>query len=217
MIKNYLLTAFRNLKKYKVYTLINILGLAVGLSAFVLILLYLQFELSYDKFHQDADQIYRVAVKSFQEGKYEKETYVYTPPIGEDLKKEFPEVKEFVRMSTQRTAYLTVDNEVYKETGMKYASNKMFEMFSFNLIKGDAATALTQPFSIVLSQKTAERIFGFENPVGESVQIGPNNLYKVTGVAESPPENSSIQFSTLISFSTLYKLPRMHMGWKTSI
>ena len=180
MIKNYLLTAFRNLKKYKVYTLINILGLALGLSAFVLILLYLQFELSYDKFHQDADQIYRVAVKSFQEGKYEEETYVYTPPIGEDLKKEFPEVKEFVRMSTQRPAYLTVDNEVYKETGMRYASNKMFEMFSFNLIKSDAATSLTQPFSIVLSQKTAERIFGFENPVGESVQIGPNNLYKVT-------------------------------------
>jgi len=213
MIKNYLLTAFRNLKKYKVYSLINILGLAVGLSAFVLILLYLQFELSYDRFHKDADQIYRVAVKSFQEGKYEEETYVYTPPIGEDLKKEFPEVEEFVRMSTQRPAYLTVDNEVYKETGMRYVSDGMFDMFSFNLIKGDAATSLTQPFSIVLSQKTAERIFGSENPVGESVQIGPNNLYKVTGVVESPPENSSIQFSTLISFSTLYKLPHMHMGW----
>ncbi len=213
MIKNYLLTAFRNLKKHKVYSLINILGLAVGLSAFVLILLYLQFELSYDRFHRDADQIYRVAVKSFQEGKYARDTYVYTPPIGEDLKKEFPEVEEFVRMSTQRPTYLTVGNEAYKETGMRYASDKIFDMFSFDLLQGDAATALTEPFSIVLSQKTAERIFGSENPVGESVQIGPENLYKITGVVKSPPENSSIQFSTLISFSTLYKFPNMYMGW----
>ncbi len=213
MIKNYLLTAFRNLKKYKFYSLINILGLAVGLSAFILILLYLQFELSYDRFHQDADQIYRVAVKSFQEGKYSNETYVFTPPMGEDLKKEFPEVEEFVRMSTQRPAYLTFNNEAYKETGMRYASDRMFEMFSFGLVQGDTSSALTEPFSIVLSQKTAERIFGSEDPVGKTIQIGTENLYKVTGVAESPPENSSIQFTTLISFSTLYRLPNMHMDW----
>jgi len=213
MIKNYLLTAFRNLKKHKVYSLINILGLAVGLSAFVLILLYLQFELSYDRFHKDADQIYRVAVKYFQEGKYASDSYVYTPPMGEDLKNEFPEVEEFVRMSTQRPAYLNVNNESYKETGMRYASDKMFEMFSFDLIEGDAATALTEPFSIVLSQKTAERIFGDKDPVGESIQIGLKDLYKVTGVVEDPPENSSIQFSSLISFSTLYRLPNLHLDW----
>lgn len=90
--------AFRNLKKHKAYSLINILGLAVGLSAAVLILLYLQFELSYDRFHQNADRIYRVAVKSYQEGKYARDTYVFTPPIGEDMKKDFPEVEDFVRL-----------------------------------------------------------------------------------------------------------------------
>jgi len=213
MIKNYLLTAFRNLKKHKVYSLINILGLAVGLSAFVLILLYLQFELSYDKFHQDADQIYRVGIKSYQEGKYTRESYIFTPPIGEDMKKEFPEVEEFVRMSTQRPAYLNINEEAFKETGMRYASDKIFQMFSFHLIQGDEDTALTEPFSMVLGQKTAERLFGSENPVGKSIQIGPENLYQITGVVEDPPENSSIQFTTLISFSTLYKLPNLHLGW----
>ena len=213
MIKNYLLTAFRNLKKYKTYSLINILGLAVGLSAFILILLYLQFELSYDRFHKDASQIYRVGVKSFQEGKYANDTYVFTPPIGEDLKNEFPEVEEFVRMSTQRPAYLNVNNEAYKETGMRYASDKMFEMFSFNLISGDPNTGLIDPFSIVLTQKAAERIFGSVDVLGKTIQIGPKNLYKITGVAENPPENSTIQFSTLISFSTLYKLPHLYLGW----
>ncbi|HZX09675.1 MAG TPA: ABC transporter permease [Acidobacteriota bacterium] len=213
MIKNYLLMAFRNLKKYKVYSLINILGLAVGLSAFVLILLYLQFELSYDKFHQNADQIYRVGIKSYQEGKYANDTYIFTPPIGEDMKEEFPEVIEFVRMSTQRPAYLNINKEAFKVTDMRYVSDKMFEMFSFNLISGDPETALLDPFSMVLTQETAERLFGSEDPVGKTIQIGPNNLYKVTGVAKSPPENSSIQFNTLISFSTLYKLPNLHLGW----
>ena len=203
----------RNLKKYKVYSVINILGLAVGLSAFVLILLYLQFELSYDKFHQDADQIYRVGIKSYQEGKYARESYIFTPPVGEDMKKEFPEVEEFVRMSTQRPAYLNINEEAYKETGMRYASDKIFQMFSFHLIQGDEDTALTEPFSMVLGQKTAERLFGSENPVGKSIQIGSENLYQITGVVKDPPENSSIQFTTLISFSTLYKLPNMHLGW----
>ncbi len=189
------------------------MGLAVGLSAAVLILLYLQFEFSYDRFHQNADRIYRVAVKSYQEGKYARDTYVFTPPIGEDMKKDFPEVEDFVRMSTQRPAYLNVNNEAYKETGMRYASDSMFDMFSFSLISGEPKTALAAPFSIVLSQKTAERIFGSKNPMGETIKIGPNNLYKVTGIAENPPENSSIQFTTLISFSTLYKLPNMNMGW----
>ncbi|MBD3415244.1 MAG: FtsX-like permease family protein [Candidatus Aminicenantes bacterium] len=213
MIKNYLLMAFRNLKKYKVYSFINILGLAVGLSAFILILLYLQFELSYDKFHQDADQIYRVGIKSYQEGKYSNESYVFTPPIGEEMKKEFPEVEEFVRMSTLRPAYLNINNEAHKETSMRYASDKIFEMFSFDLIQGDEATALTDPFSIVLSRKTAERLFGSKDPMGKTVQIGPEHLYQITGVVENPPENSSIQFTALISFSTLYTLPNLYLGW----
>jgi len=213
MIKNYLLMAFRNLKKYKIYSLINILGLAVGLSAFVLILLYLQFEFSYDKFHKDADHIYRVAIKGYQEGKLAGESYIFTPPIGEDLEKEFAEVKDFVRMSTLRPAYLNVNNEVFKEMNMRYASENMFKMFSFHLISGEPKTALTEPFSIVLTQKTAERIFGNEDPIGKTIQIGPENLYNVTGVAKDPPENSSIQFNALISFSTLYHVRLMAMDW----
>jgi len=205
--------AFRNLKKYKVYSLINILGLAVGLSAFVLILLYLQFEMSYDKFHQNAEQIYRVGVKSYQEGTYAMDTFIFTPPIGEDMKEEFPEVKEFVRMSNQRPAYLNINEEAFKVTGMRYASDKLFEMFSFNLISGDPKTALLNPFSIVLTQETAQRLFGSKDPLGKTIRIGPKNLYKITGLAENPPENSSIQFTALISFSTLYNLPNMHMGW----
>ena len=213
MFKNYFLMAFRNLKKHRTYTLINVIGLAIGLSATILILLYLQFEISYDRFHENADSIYRVCIRYLQEGRYEAESHVFTPPIGPDMKKDFPEVKDFVRMSTLRTAYLNVDNKAIRVDRIRYASPSLCEVFRFKLRSGDSGSALTDPFSIVLSEQTAGRIFGSKDPIGETIQIGPEDLYKVTGIVENPPSNSSIQFNALISFSTLYVRPIMAMDW----
>ncbi len=213
MFKNYFLMAFRNLKKHRTYTLINVFGLALGLSATILILLYLQFEISYDRFHENADSLHRVCIRHLREGMSEGETHVYTPPIGPDMKKEFPEVEDFVRMSTLRVAYLNVDNKAFRVDRICYASPSLLEVFSFKLESGNARTALIDPFSIVLSEQTAERIFGSRDSIGETIQIGPENLYNVTGIVENPPSNSSIQFNALISFATLYAHPIMAMDW----
>ena len=213
MFKNYFLMAFRNLKKHRTYTLINVFGLALGLSATILILLYLQFEISYDRFHENADNIYRVCIRSLREGRTEGESHVYTPPIGPDMKKDFPEVEDFVRMSTLRIAYLNVNDQAFEVNRIRYASPSLFEVFSFKLKSGNSRTALVDPFSIVLSERTSERIFGSKDPIGETIQIGPQDLYKVTGIAENPPSNSSIEFDALISFATLYSQPIMQMDW----
>ena len=213
MFKNYFLMAFRNLKKHRTYTLINVFGLALGLSAAILILLYLQFEISYDRFHEHADSIYRVCIRHLQEGRSERESHVFTPPIGPDMKKDFPEVEDYVRMSTLRIAYLNVDNRAFKVEDICYASPGLFEVFSFKLKSGDPQKALADPFSIVLSERTAERIFGSKDPMGETIQIGPEDLYKITGIVEDPPPNSSIQFNALVSFATLYASPIMAMDW----
>ncbi|MFA9452580.1 MAG: ABC transporter permease [Candidatus Aminicenantaceae bacterium] len=213
MFKNYFLMAFRNLKKHKTYALINVFGLALGLSAFILILLYLQFELSFDRFHANADRLFRVGVRSIQEGDFRNDSHVYTPPMGPDMKKDMPEVDEFVRLSTLRPAYLNVDNEVFKETRVRYASSSMFQVFSFKLESGDPQRALDDPFSVVLSEQAAGRIFGSVDPMGQTIQIGTDNVYRVTGVAQDPPANSTIQFDVLISFATLYSLPNMYLDW----
>lgn len=213
MFKNYFLMAFRNLKKHRTYTLINVFGLALGLSATILILIYLQFEISYDRFHENADSIYRVCIRHLRGGISEGETHVFTPPIGPDMKKDFPEVEDFVRMSTLRVAYINVDNKSFKVDRIRYASPRLFEVFRFKLRSGNSQTALVDPFSIVLSERTSERIFGSKDPIGETVQIGAEDLYKVTGIVENPPHNSSIQFNALISFETLYARPIMAMDW----
>ncbi len=213
MFKNYFLMAFRNLKKHRTYTLINVFGLALGLSAAILILLYLQFEISYDRFHENADSIYRVSIRHLREGVSEEESHVFTPPIGPDMKKDFPEVEDFVRMSTLRTAYLNVGNKSFKVDRIRYASPSLFTVFSFEFKSGSSKTALVDPYSIVLSEQASERIFGSKDPIGETVQIGTGDLYRVTGVVENPPSNSSIQFNALVSFETLYARPIMAMDW----
>jgi putative ABC transport system permease protein len=213
MFKSYFLMAFRNLKKHRAYTLINVFGLALGLSATILILLYLQFEISYDRFHENADSIYRVCIRNLRDGRLEGESYVYTPPIGPDMKENFPEVEDFVRMSTLRSAYLIVDNQANNVDRIRYVSPSLFEVFSFKLKAGDSQSALEDPFSIVLTEQASERIFGARDPIGETIRIGPEDLFKITGIAEDPPSNSTIQFNALISFETLYARPIMGMDW----
>ncbi len=213
MLKNYLIVARRNLLKHRVYTFVNILGLAVGIISTLFIIFYLQFEFSFDKFHKDADNIYRVSIITSQEGKVSNDSPVYVPPVGPDLMQEFPEVEQYTRFSTPRTIYYDRDNKYFKITGNIYADSTFFEMFSFKLISGDASAVLREPYSVVLTKSAAKIMFGDENPLGQLVKTGNNELFKVTGIAEDPPENSQIQFSALLSFESLYKNPNNYMDW----
>jgi len=154
-----------------------------------------------------------VSVRHVKEGDFQADSHVFTPPMGPGMKKDMAEAEDFVRLSTLRPAHLNVDNEIYKETRVRYASSSMFQVFSFNLESGDPQRALDDPFSIVITKKAAGRIFGSEDPMGQTIRIGPDNVYQITGVAEDPPANSTIQFDVLISFATLYSLPNMHLGW----
>ena len=213
MFKSYVWMAARNLKKHRAYSAINIFGLALGLSAAILILLYLQFEVSFDRFHRNVDNLYRISIRHIQDGQIKGDSHIFTPPLGVEMTKSFPEVIDFVRMSTLRNVYMNTHNEIYKAEEVRFASPGMFSVFSFLLKQGDPATALESPFSLVLTEQLAARMFGNRDPLGETIRIGSRDLYTVTGVAQDPPAHSSIQFQALMSFSTLFSLPGLHLDW----
>jgi putative ABC transport system permease protein len=213
MLKEYLKTAFRNLQRNKFHTLINVIGLAVGFAAVILIFLFVFTEFTYDDFHKKKDQLYRISVKRWREGKLDSDGPQFTPPLGPAMAQNFAEVKNFARLSTERVAYLAYNKEPIKIDDIHHADGSLFGMFSFPLLKGDPKTALQQPFTIVMTEGTARKIFGNEEPVGKIIRIDNKQDYAVTGVAKDPPVNSSIQFSALISFATLYKTPDVFLDW----
>jgi len=213
MFTNYLKVALRNLLKFRIYSAITIAGLAVGLAAAILIVLYVRFELSYDDFHSNADSIVRASFSSKKEGTVEGRGPAFTPPFAPTAAGEIPDVKSFVRLSSARVAYAAVDAESFKLENVHHADSTFFQVFSFRLIAGDQRTALRNPYSLVLTQSSAGRLFGEKNPIGALVRLDGKGPYIVTGVAEDPPANSSIQFSSLISFSTLYQDPNLFLDW----
>ncbi len=213
MFNNYLKMVVRHMVKYKVYSVFNIFGLAIGLAATMLILLYIQFEFSFDRFHKNVDQIYRISVMSKKEGKFVSDSPVFVDPLGPALKKDLPEVEEFVRISTQRSAYFYHDNKSFRINSFCHADSSLFTVFSFSLIKGDARSALSLPNSIVLSEPTALAIFGDQNPLGKFILLDNRIAYQVSGIVKAPPANSHIQFEALVSFSTLYQDKNYYMGW----
>ncbi|MCF8414096.1 MAG: ABC transporter permease [Melioribacteraceae bacterium] len=208
---NYIKTALRNLSRNKTYALINFFGLAISICAVILIMLYVRFEFNYDDFHQN--EIYRLSVKSFQENAESYNSPVFIPAIGPDLKNELPEIKNYTRISTKRTEYFYNKKDPVRVDDLIYADSTFFEIFSFKLISGNSQTALTAPYSIILTEETALKIFGETDVTGRSVNMNLKDNFIVTGIVENPPPNSTVQFNALISFETLYKEPNNYMGW----
>ncbi|HET9823788.1 MAG TPA: ABC transporter permease, partial [Chitinophagaceae bacterium] len=213
MLKEYLKTAIRNLRRNKFHTLINVVGLAVGFAAVMLIFLFVFTEFTYDDFHSKKNQLYRISVKRWREGKLDGDGPEFTPPIGPAMVQNFAEVKNFARISTERVAYLAYDKEPIKIEDIHHADGSLFDLFSFPLVKGDARTALQQPFTIVLTEQTANKIFGTHEALGKVIRVDSKQDYLVTGIAKDPPVNSTIQFNALISFATLYKTPDVFLDW----
>src|SRR5262245_16548732 len=198
MLKNYLQIALRNILKHKSYSVVNIAGLAVGIACCLLILLYVQDELSYDRFHQNAAQIYRATLATSQQ------RVEVTPSIlGPIFQREFPEVARTVRFyETTRFGAVVVQHgeRVFQEERFMFADSTVFEIFTFPFITGDPAVALTRPQTIVLTQRAARKYFGEANPLGQTLRVNNNRDYEVTGVIQDVPRASHLQFDFLASY-----------------
>ena len=202
MFRNYLKIAFRNLWKHKVFSFINIMGLTVGLTAFFLIFLYVQFELSYDSFNTKADRIYRVVCDI----KTPTETLNASGPswaVGAHIKQDFPEIESAVRV-TGGSLLVRKGDIKFQEDNTAFADSSFFHVFDFKLLKGNPQTALKEKFSIVLTQSAAKKYFGNADPVGQSVLLTEGGFNAtITGLMEDMPENSQIKADMLVSMTTL--------------
>ncbi|MEQ9440013.1 MAG: ABC transporter permease [Cyclobacteriaceae bacterium] len=212
MIKNYLKIAYRNLLKNKVFSLINILGLAIGMAACFFILQYVSFELSYDDFHSRADDTYRVTLDIYKNGEQEVRSARVSPAVAPAFQNEFPEIETYSRMVILGPdAVLTYEDRYVGEKGVYLADSAFFDVFSYPLIQGDAATALNEPFSIIITESTARALFQEQNPLDHEVIINAANLdgtslaFKVTGVIADFPQNTHLQPAVLISYPTLFE------------
>lgn len=204
MLKNYLVIAFRNIKKYRAYSWINIIGLAVGMACCILTLLYVQNELSYDKYHENANRIYRLAMRS-PGNTYGRgiEGIAKVPgPWGPAALQDLPEIERSVRfMFFNQTLVSRGEKRFYENNGF-YADSTVFDIFSFNLFKGNPKTALKAPFSLILTQDMARKYFGSEDPIGQFLLFDNTTKFQVTGVLENVPQNSHFTFSFLVSLSS---------------
>ncbi len=214
MIKNNFKVSFRSLKHQKIFSFINIFGLTVGLTAVILIVLNIKFEYSFNSFNKKADRIYRVGTVFQREGKVIYNSPEFVAALGPAMLKEFPEVENFVRMSTPRSMEFINGDKSFMIDNISYADSDFLKIFSFRLIQGNLSNVLHNPYSVVLTQSTAGIIFGNGDAVGKFITI-EGKPYLITGVAEDPPANSDIQFSGLVSFSTLsYRTNSEHfLGW----
>jgi putative ABC transport system permease protein len=202
MLKSYFVVAIRNVLKHKFFAAINILGMTIGIAASLFIILYISDELSYDKFHKNADRIYQVGLHG-KIGGQDIMTATTCPPLAAALVTDIPEVKSSTRLSGNGQMVFKVDKNSFTEDKTFYADSNFFEFFSFKLKEGDSKTALNQPNTIVLTERTEKKIFGKESGLGKLIVVGSENkTYKVTGIAENPPSNSHFIFNVLISAVT---------------
>ena len=198
MFKNYLKIALRNIKKHKGFSFINISGLAVGIACFFLIMLYVQFEMSYDKFHKNSDRIYRAVPGLYN--------YVFTPPpLAPILKEEYPEIESIARISRfgisrrDRILFLHKGKQIL-ENDVFLADPEIFDVLTLNLIKGDPQTALSDPNSIIITEAMAEKYFGNEDPMGKTLIFENSHAFQVTGIMKNYPENSHLSINFIIPF-----------------
>ena len=201
MFKNSLLTAWRSIIKNKVYSIINILGLAVGMAAFLLIALYARHEINYDGFHENKDNIYRVQQNRYNKGELTTQWAAGCAGIGPALKENFAEVEEFVKLHGTNVV-LQFEEKVFKEERTYYATSNFFEVFSVKLIEGIDSLVLREPYSVVLSKSSAKKYFGDQDPIGETIKQNGRTEFTVTGVYEDISSQSHMAADMLYSFES---------------
>jgi putative ABC transport system permease protein len=220
MVFNYFKIIYRNLVRNKTYSIINILGLSIGLAVCFIILEFVNFENSYDCFHPRSEDIFRVILGEGSDGDvyWDAANFAPTAPA---LKNDFPEVSEYVRITPEYFGLVLNHREkVFEERKVYYVDSTFFDFFGYKLLSGDPRTALRKPKSIVLSETVAEKYFGpksdwAENPVGQMILVNNKEPYAITGIMEDTPANSHLKFNALVSFTTFIQIkdPSKEWGW----
>lgn len=205
MLRNYIIIAFRNLFRQKGYSIINISGLAIGLAAFILIVLYVVNELNYDKFHEKHDRIYRICVEGMVAGDV-LNVAVSAAPTAEAMVRDIPEIIQATRIDEfSQTVHFVYKDRRFFQDGLLFVDSTFFDIFSFELLRGNPKTALVEPYSIVLTKSTADKYFGTEDPIGKAIKVNDKRHYTITGIVTDPPENSHFNFEVLASFTSQLK------------
>jgi putative ABC transport system permease protein len=213
MFKSYLKTGWRNMKRQKGYSVINISGLALGMACSILIVFYIHHELSFDRFHENSERIFRVVVDATL-----SQSHVVVPaaqmPFGPTLARDYPEVAAAVRVRELPKTLVRNGDRSFYERGLLYADASFFEVFTFPLLSGDPRTALARAKTIVLTERAAERYFRGENPIGRALRFNDEAEYAVTGVMRDVPSQSQLQFDGLVSLETLFQAdPELSQDW----
>ena len=203
MLSNYIKVAFRTLKKHKGYSFINILGLAAGLTIGMLMILYVINELSYDKHIKNVENKYRAVTSLSFQGNEFKVGQTAAPAVV-DLKNEIPEIKDYTRFYHDDGIF-SYKNISFSEKDILYAEKNVFDFFSIEMRIGNPATALDVPNTVVLTEETAEKYFGDEEPMGKVLKLDDKNYFTVTGVCRANPTTTHFHFDFLVSFKTLEK------------
>lgn len=207
MFQNHFKTALRHLAKNKTYALLNIIGLSAGLTCFALIALWVTDELSYDKFNTNYERIFRL-ISSAKTGTGIEESAVTSAPMAKALKKDYAEVENAVRLK-MREEIVTYKNQQLLQPGILLTDPSFFAVFSYGITRGNAATALNEPYSIILTESTAKKYFGDKDPMGQTLLLnmydstGYGAAYTITGVMPDPPKNAHFTFNMLASFKTI--------------
>jgi putative ABC transport system permease protein len=208
MLKSYLTTAWRNIRKNKVFSAINIVGLAIGMAACLLILQYVNFELSYDQFNKNVGDLYRVYNDRFQNGKLIQHGTITYSGISKAMQDDFPEVINHSRVEPYGQVVVTEGVRMFGKQDAMFVDNSFLTMFSYPFLTGDLQTALVEPHTVVLTADAARRYFGADDPasvVGRTLVVANDTIpYRVTAVLGHLPENSHLQFDMLLSYLTLY-------------
>ncbi len=202
MLNNLIKHSLSSFKRQRAYIIINILGLSIGIACSLLIALYVINEASYDKYNKKKDRIYRADLNGKIGG---QELTIYATPavMGPTMLKEFPEIEDYLRMTGRGPTVIEYNNQTFTEEHIVEADSSFFNFFTIPVLKGDAANLLNAPYKIVLSESTAKRIFGNENPIDKPIKIGSDTIrYTVSGVMGDVPENSHFEANILSSFMT---------------
>ena len=215
MFQNYMKITLRTIRRHKGFSFINIVGLAVGMACVILIMIWIQFELSFDKHHEKAERIFRVASESHAYPP-PKKMVVTPPPMGPAFVQEFPEIEASARLSRGgRKKLFSFGNKHFYESF--YAVDpSFFEIFTYDFVEGNAGTALNDPYSIVLSYDQARKFFGSQNPIGQIIQFDEKTNFTVTGIIKNIPSNSHLTRDIFIPFETwgkLFEEPLHHWGY----
>lgn len=200
MLKNYLKVAFRNIKRQKGYAFINISGLAIGMAACFMILLWVHDELNFDAYHENADRIYRLTIDA-NLGRHMRAP-VSPTPAGPAIVQEFPEVLQFARITRPNRSPVIVGEKEYFEENVAFADDSIFDVFSFPFLKGDPKTALATAYSAVITEETAKKYFGDDDPIGKMIKFESDREYAIMGVVKDVPPNSHFTFNILRSMET---------------